>query len=75
MKLYPYLAFCSLSSGVRFRFHYSGGLEPYPNGRTSAEVYTKRSHGWYQDERGKRCRTGRLSAVVLEPLTEDCDHG
>jgi hypothetical protein len=51
-----------LKAGDRFRFVYNiarnGGRDT-----VSPHVLVKRSAGWYEDEAGKRWRTGRTSAV------------
>lgn len=60
-----WLAYTDLARGDRFRFVY-GPLPHDGRSRVSAEVYTKTSHGWFEDSKGKKFRTGKLSAVRKE---------
>lgn len=55
-----WLSFADLKEGDRFRFVY---LLPRQGNTVSPQVLIKRRAGWYEDEAGKRWRTGRTSAV------------
>jgi hypothetical protein len=63
-----WFAFEDLKPGDRFRFVYGAVVTrgPEVTAKTSEEVFTKSRGGWFADEKGKKFRTGRYSAVQKE---------